>query len=136
VLGTGGSPTAGLAEGMFITGSTDAIGNLVDGVAPAGPSSPGWGISAYYVGSGGGTLARNRVRNVSGGGTGLATGISVEGGSARVAVRENDVVSTAGGQSGLVCHGPNQVRVRDNTTSGWIAPITGCASASGNVNRP
>jgi len=131
---TGGSTVTGSAAGIYTINDVDVLDNAVDGVV-ATSSSNG---SAYGIESDSNinnSVNGNRVRGVIGDGTGVAYAI-YNNSSARMALRENDVLgNAAAGSIGLRCVDAN-ASAKDNTINGFATAISLCSDDGGNAVIP
>jgi len=134
VFDTGGSAIGTNAYGIITTNSVDIIDNIVSGVA-ATSGSNGTAYGMYLTLNVSGTVSRNRVRGLFKDNTGTSWGI-FNGGSARVTIRNNNLVGNASiGSYGIYC--PNVYgRAKDNLVGGFAIGLAGCGNAGGNVVTP
>jgi parallel beta-helix repeat protein len=135
VVDTGGSTSiliGGTAMGIITVNSVDVQDNTVSGVA-AGAGAAAAGINSHDNPDG--TIARNRVRGLSGDNTyGIYS--FEKTGAGRIAIRDNDLVGEASvGSIGLHCETTNG-RAMDNVINGFETGNDGCADDGGNVIVP
>ena len=141
VSDTGGSTAAsagGGAVGIFVQYAVDIIDNTVSGVAAtAGTNANAVAISmfhSYSNNAGGNTVSGNRVRGLSGAGTGVSEGFSSYA-APRIILRNNDFVGdSSAGSTGIDCYA-NDSHAKDNVINGFVTGIVVC-SDDGNVISP
>lgn len=131
VFDSGGNHHSIAGAGMRVNGDAVVIDNTIDGVIPASsnPASGTMGIGLQTSSSA--LLQGNRISNVDGG-TGLAYGIAVWGGT--FATVDRNVVSASGTSSDsspFNCSQP--VTLTNNFSHGFTSGIQGCTDDGGNI---
>lgn len=136
IFDTGGSTSAaigGQAIGIITLNSVDVLDNTVSGVIASG-SGASTGIICHDNPDG--TIARNRIRGLVGSSDVIGIYNFEKGGSARIAIRDNDLVGDATvGSVGLLCETSNG-RAIDNLINGFETGINVCSDDGGNVTVP
>lgn len=121
IFDTGGSLGEGIALGIDAQGDIDILDNVVNGVSSP-PFANGYSSSLGIFASGG-AVGRNRIRNLTASGTGLATGIlSLGGETGRGNVYDNELAEATGRSYGILCFG-GLVLASGNIVNGFANPI-------------
>jgi hypothetical protein len=138
VLTTGGSTHASYraqAVGIATVHNVEVIDNTVDGVAPIGDGGGnGLAIGIHTTSNNDGTLGGNRVRGVSGIGSGVDYGIRNQS-SGQVTMVENTLNGSGRtGSVGIACSNGEGVAAR-NVNTGFVTAMSACYG-EGNVEAP
>jgi len=115
--------------GIVARKDVDVVGNFIHDLHATGTAGTAKGIDAG--GNNGGLVAGNRIRDVSGSGTGNSVGIATTG-STRNLIRDNRVVGDGSANSYGVWCTSTLARVRDNVLMGVATGLQWCGDAGGN----
>lgn len=131
IVDTGGATTSPFAfAGIYVLYSVDVLDNTVAGVTASSGSNQ-MAVGIYTNQNPDGEIAGNRVRGMTGDGSGFPAGIrNLSSGALRL--RNNQVV---GDDIGVAIYCPNaQAVATGNHLLGWPGAVVGCTSGAGNVD--
>jgi hypothetical protein len=137
IFDTGGGTSIGSSHafGIATDYGVDVLNNSVSGVT-ATPGTNGYAVGIDLESAPYGRVVGNSVYGLIKDGIASGLGIYVfNGGSARVAVHDNDIVGDGSTGVGIECASPSD-RTRNNTISAFATGITGCSDDGGNIVSP